>query len=470
MIEKLVKYLYIILLFLPIGFSGSIQISLAQTHETTPEWSFSGRFERVAISGDGNYIIAGGHYVITHGGPGGQARGEVFFFEKNSNLSLWSFEWTSYNGTVGIGDGLSSLSISYNGTYMCLGTSMYIRLFRKNSATPLWSYQFTPPDGVTADWVFTEMSKDGSRIIVAVATHYELSEIYMFDVGSAVPRYKTTLPERVESLSVSADAAYFTVTTAEWLDSDNKRDKLYLFSWEEKQLLWSYTAGISKYLYEAVAGISGDGRYIMYCADTLHKGDIREVMYLFSRDSPEPIWRHFGLAPDETGIHVEFDAISLSFNGSRAIAGRTLGRTFFFRSDTNETSNTFVKSGPWVAMSDDGNCAMAAGPLPDSVHVFMLADEGFERYWSYYFPEDYNVLEGDMSSDGRYIVVATKPALFLFDNTKVRPLGHSLLEQPWFWAVTVVGGVAIATVVLLFALRKRLGLKVRERVKQKSTI
>lgn len=435
---KSVKYLYIISLsFLLNAYAMSLtELSPTPSHKIAPEWSFSGAFTSVAISGDGSYIIAGtGSYV--------------HLFEKSSNVTLWSVE--EHARSYG-------LSISSNGTYMCVASQSHLHLFRRNSATPLWSYQFSHLDYGVED-IRTGMSNDGSHIVAIAELHAyqrpDVIEVYMFDISSPVPRYRALLQEQsLQSFSISADGEYFVVGVESGYDL--AEGKIYVYSWEEKSILWTYTA---KHCFGTA--ISGDGRYILYSAATPYKDTTYYAVYFFSVDSPTPIWRHLELGG--MGHHV----VSLSFNGSYAIASGYQSYTHFFSTDTNETLNAFGDQGYFNAITDDGSYAMTAGiGFPSRIRVWKLVDESYELFWSLTLPEDNDLDGADMSSDGRYTVAATERALFLFDNTKAKPIVQvSLLEQPWFWFVMTLSGVALLSI-LLFAIKKRKQVQTRGKAKE----
>ncbi|MBA7631842.1 hypothetical protein ES703_39378 [subsurface metagenome] len=108
------------------GYDNAIR--LFENTSSTPLWSFlvgGGDFpSTVAISSDGNYIIAGSE--------GGDIGHYIYLFHKSSSYPQWRKE---------ISDGVESVAISSDGSYMVVGSrDNKVRLFHRSSSTPLWSY------------------------------------------------------------------------------------------------------------------------------------------------------------------------------------------------------------------------------------------------------------------------------------------------------------------------------------------
>ena len=101
---------------------GESKVYLFDKDSSTPLWSYTtgGLVHSVAISADGEYVVAGTGYN----------EDKVYLFDKDSSTPIWSYD---------TGDWVYSVAISADGEYIVSGgASETVYLFNKDSSTPLW--------------------------------------------------------------------------------------------------------------------------------------------------------------------------------------------------------------------------------------------------------------------------------------------------------------------------------------------
>ena len=116
---------------------GSISLVSAEA-EQRPLWRYwiDGPV-KVAISSDGNYIVAGG------------GDGKIYLFSRENSTPLWSHT---------VGGIYLPVAISSDGSYVVSGGDK-VRLFSRASSTPLWSYD-------AGYWIISvAISSDGNYIV-----------------------------------------------------------------------------------------------------------------------------------------------------------------------------------------------------------------------------------------------------------------------------------------------------------------
>ncbi len=145
------------------GAYGSAEVLLLNTTPTGGlMWQYPlenqtvGGIKTVAISADGDYLVAGSakvqgvgrFYLDEYGVDAGH---RVYCFQKDSSIPLWSYF---------TGAGVNSIAISENGSYIVAGSNNgYVNLFHRSSPTPVWNYS----TGAAVN--FVAISPDGANII-----------------------------------------------------------------------------------------------------------------------------------------------------------------------------------------------------------------------------------------------------------------------------------------------------------------
>ena len=86
---------------------------------------------QVSISEDGNYIAAIGNAQMNHGW---ESVDELYLFSSEDNNPLWTYR------------GVSSASISSDGSHVVAIGNDKLHLFSTTSSEPLWTY-----DGITSE-------------------------------------------------------------------------------------------------------------------------------------------------------------------------------------------------------------------------------------------------------------------------------------------------------------------------------
>lgn len=189
-----------------------------------PLWSYTALFPltRVAISKDGQYIVAAGEVYI-------------FLFDRNG-ASRWAQEQTN------IGDRVRNVAISSDGSYVSfgsMGTSVY--LFDRNGQ--LW--QRAAP-GLGSGMAVVSGS---GRYVAAVNDR----GICYYDRDVKNPLWQTQFGGRVTHLAISDDGKYVVA------GSDDQKLYLYFFS---NQRVWSQDFGST---FTCLA-MTPDSQYIVACS------------------------------------------------------------------------------------------------------------------------------------------------------------------------------------------------------------
>ncbi|MHA1428280.1 MAG: outer membrane protein assembly factor BamB family protein [Candidatus Helarchaeota archaeon] len=243
-----------------IGFLSGFILSLALIQVIIPSvkaipshyfnWSYStgDDVESVAISGDGQYIVAGSY------------DNKVYLFQRNNSTPLWAYS---------TGSNVWSVAISGDGQYIVAGScDNKVYLFQRNSSTPLWAYS----TGSNVESV--AISGDGQYIVAG--SYY--SEVYLFQRNSSTPLWAYSTGSYVESVAISGDGQYIVAGTFYYFYYNFYyiyHGEVYLFQRNSSTPLWAYSTGDGV---ESVA-ISGDGQYIV-------AGSRNNEVYLFdSKDT-----------------------------------------------------------------------------------------------------------------------------------------------------------------------------------------
>jgi WD40 repeat protein len=331
------------------------------------EWSYDAgtHFRTVAISSDGEYIVAGtGSYQSDYG---------VYLFSKDSPIPLWSYETGS--------NSVTSVSISADGEYIVASSEDgVVYLFDKDSSTPLWNYTYTTSDCGHCNTV--SISANGEYFVLGSGN------VYLFDKDSSTPLWQYN--ESARSVSISAEGDYITVGTK--VDSAGDVFVL-LFGKESSQYLWRYNIGVDIYS----VSISADGEYITAGGGEGESGKV----YLFDKDSSTPLWSY------ETegavySVSISADAEYISVGTSN---NNEDGNVYFFDKDSSTPLWSYETEGAVysVDVSGDGKY-IAVGSNDHNVSFF--EKNSSTPLWRY--DTDGTVYSVSISADGDYFAVGNE--------------------------------------------------------------
>ena len=339
-----------------------------------PEWSYTtgDRVYSVAISGDGEYIVAGSD------------DDSVYFFDRDSDTYLWNY---STEGDV------RSVAISSDGEYIAAGSvDTQVYLFTKDSDLPLQIYSAGDRAVVSVS-----ISADGEYIAAGSVDE----RVYLFDKDSSTPLWSYYAGNWVWSVSISADGEY--------IAAGSHRD-VYLFDKDSSTPIWSYNTGSEV---NSIA-ISADGEYIV-------AGSADDKVHLFARNSSTPLWSY------DTGEDVS--SVSISADGEYIVAGGFDGKIRLFDKDSSAplwrySIGDSVRS---VAISADGG-HLAGGSIDEKVYLF--DSNSSTPLWSYTAGND--VFSVAISADGEYLAVGSRDENVYFFDKNIPPTAtiESILPSP----------------------------------------
>ncbi|MFX0139196.1 MAG: WD40 repeat domain-containing protein [Candidatus Hodarchaeota archaeon] len=227
---------------------------------STPIWSYEMRptvtksvnYVSVDISADGQYMVASREYV--NKSPS-YTKGDIFVFNKTNSTPLWIYE--SNNP-------ITQVAISADGQYIVSGEwGGAVRLFNKDSNSTLW----------TCPTIYSV-----SRIAISADSNYIVAgagyNILLLARGGPLPLTNYTTNHGIKAVSISDDGEYF-VGGCGWKDGN-----VYLFNRTYPLPLWSRNI-----VQVETLSISGDGRYIA-------AGSTNYNVYMFNRNSSKVLWYH----------------------------------------------------------------------------------------------------------------------------------------------------------------------------------
>ena len=329
-----------------------------------PEWNYNAGsgINSVAISADGEYIVAGsdedqvylfskdgtllwsytagdGVYSVAISSDGetivaGSLDNNVYLFDKDSSTPLWSY---------GTGNRVWSVAISQDGETIAVGSwDNKVYLFDKDSGTPLWSH-------TTSNFVFSvDISADGEMIAAGS------DKAYLFDRNSSTPRWSYSTGDTVRAVALSED---FFGQQQYHLAAGSWNGKVYLFHNNNSVPLWEYTTGDSIYSvaisddsgYIAAGSkdysvylLDGDGTALWshatagtvlsldFSVDAEELAVGSDKLYLFDKDSDTPLWSY------TTGDSVK--SVGISADGEDIVAGSWDKETYLFDRDVPPTA------------------------------------------------------------------------------------------------------------------------------------
>jgi hypothetical protein len=268
------------------------------TSPKLPIWGFlaNNSFDEIAISKDGNYIVATGNGII--------------YLLNNSKtdpkIELWNYP---------TGDNINSVAISNDGNYISIaGSDGKLYLFNSNSSIPLWIY-------MNGDEILSiAMSLDGNYIVAGTYN----GEVLFFNKESSIPIWSYFAGGQMNNVAINADATYVVAGGSGGI--------LYLFEQSSSIPVWNYTAKASFGSLEDhhCIAISEDGNYIA-------AGTQDSMFYYFENSSSIPIWNHM--------MDADVNVIAMSVNGSYIAVGCNDHSMFLFCNELDTRSKPLLISG-----------------------------------------------------------------------------------------------------------------------------
>jgi WD40 repeat protein len=144
----------------------------------------------LSISSDGSYIIVGAPFFDPFELIGGISGGKVYFFSREENIPLWSYQ---------TGGRVLSVAISSDGSHAVAGSSdNRIYFFSREENIPLWSYQTGGPVHSVA------ISSDGSHAVAGSSDN----RIYFFSREENTPLWSYQTGGEVFSVAISSDGIH----------------------------------------------------------------------------------------------------------------------------------------------------------------------------------------------------------------------------------------------------------------------
>ncbi|MFX0174945.1 MAG: PQQ-binding-like beta-propeller repeat protein [Candidatus Hodarchaeota archaeon] len=352
-------------------------------------------FSSVAISSDGEYIVAGAF------------NGRVYLFDKDSRKPLWSYE---------TGHEITSVAISSNGDDIVAGSrDRMVYMFNKLVSTPLWSYN------TGADVLSVAISSDGNYLV----SGSENGNVILFEKSSSTPLWSNSTGYEIKNLDISSDGQNI-VAIGQFFT-------FYLFNKTSPipELSYSLTD------YPISVAISSDGKSIV-------AGTVDDKVYLFSNSSSTPLWTYSG--------YDEIRSVSISSNGQYIAAGGLGQYVYFFENSSSTplwTYRTFnnVES---VSISSNGDY-LAAGTFGsgEQQKSYCFHKSSQSPLWT---------VQGGgktaISSNGKYIASIPGLKLFFFEVESQFNLSDF---NTYTMIVLTIGGVGLViSIIVVVARRKKL--------------
>lgn len=346
-----------------------------------------GKPPQVAISADGNYMVAGGD--------------KVYLFNKSSTTPktpMWEYD---------SGTDIYLVAISADGNYIVAGDISKFYLFHKSDPNPVWDYSIS--------WVNSlAISSDGTYIAVA-----DLYNFYLFNNTISSPMWNYTVEGEgnlAVKVSISSDGKFIAGGSGY---GDYADARVYLFNNSfstSKTPIWDYA---TNEFVQSLA-ISSDGNYIAAGATGEVFPDWQHHFYLFTRTSSTPLWVYqtqhgtgdVSISSDGTYIAAEYSDTVYLFNNSVSGSKKPMWE---------------YNTGSWdisVAISSDG-FFIAAGVVANKVHLLNMTSS--TPMWN--FSTGNSVESVAISSNGSYIAAGCDDnKAYLFYN-ELNPPGEFLLDS-----------------------------------------
>ncbi|MFX0178972.1 MAG: PQQ-binding-like beta-propeller repeat protein [Candidatus Hodarchaeota archaeon] len=309
------------------GFGKDTRIYLFESNSSLPVWSYEAEniVFSVAISSDGNYIVAG------------SKDDRVYFFHKSSSTPIWSYKAE---------DHISSVAISNDGSYLVAGSGDHrIYFFERSSSTPLWSYTIDYISGNMGDVESVSISSDGNYIVAGTQIYQGTSKVYLFHQSGGTPLWKFSAGDYINSVSIDSNGNY--------LVAGSQDDNIYLFHKSNSVPVWNYTTEDSV----NSVSISGDGNYIVSGGGW----DDRKV-YFFNRTQNNPLWKY------ETTDQI--NSVDISFNGTKITSGGMDNNIYLFKSNGSQNHATLFTDADNPDTNADFNLYLNTFCTPENISIY----------------------------------------------------------------------------------------------------
>jgi len=213
-------------------------------------------FKSVAISADGEYIVAGfgsdASYKLASSIPRG-----VYLFDKDSDTPIWNYSTER---------AVQSVDISADGEYIVASDYSKIYVFDKDNSTPLWIYNTSssfpytdecfgqsPPRTeavISADgrYIASISSVGGGSVDIYCNVDCCIGKVYFFNRDSSTPiwynnSYKScwncTFMQDPRTIAISADGEYIAIGGSDWSYKSWDDDRLFFYD-RNGEVLWDY--------------------------------------------------------------------------------------------------------------------------------------------------------------------------------------------------------------------------------------
>ena len=348
---------------------------------TTPLWYYSlGRqfATAVEVSSDGAYITAICQNMVSN--INDPEEGTLYLFNNSISTNkspLWNYS---------IQGDFSSVAISPDGNYIIAGgghTDRKVYFFTNSNPLPIWTY-------LTGGCIYdVEISSDGSYAAVASGQN---RRVFLFNTTDVSPIKGYTTSGLALRVALSSDGTYLAAT-------DNAAN-LYFYNISNISKDWNFELSGDM---SVALSISGDGNFITSGGDKL---------YNFNSSSSIPIWTFNGSD--------QINSIKISQNGNFIVAGGCYSdnNVYFFNRSNPIPEWTYPTNGEIasVDISDNGNFIIAHSY---DQFIYLFNKNSSTPIWKYkldgYYAESYDYSLG-ISSDGKYIAVAGRHYIYLFDR------------------------------------------------------
>jgi len=285
----------------------------------------------------------------------------------------------------------SSVSISFDGSYIAIGTSGGVYLLDRNRNL-LWSY---PTDLPITD---ISMTADASKIFAGGSNGVVVPDGILYAFNKQGELLYATSSTGISSVSISPEGYYFAKTYVHGLGWN---DVVSLWGFGEGEWLWNYNFGRDE---TAAVSMSAKGAYIAVGGAACPWGYVGGLR-LYSK-AGNLLWEHgIDIATLSGGKY----SVSISSDGKYIVAGNQRNDyLYFFGHDQGILWN--YNTGPikGASVSEDGNYIVAAST--DKAYLF-------DRYKSLLWTAEIDAIRDvSISADASLIVLVTNEnEVYAFD-------------------------------------------------------
>lgn len=379
-------------------------------------WHFAagGDVNSVAISADGNYIVAGTSNEYIH------------LFDKSSSVPLWSYQ---------ADEEVTSVAISADGKYIIAGSDDFKVYFFNNSIET----------SKKAMWIYDSLSFSITSVVISSNGRYAAAindgeSLYIFDTNNVSdPLYREFIDPSFTSLAISSDGNHIACgkenDIIQYYNTTYKEDKL----WEN--------AGSPAAITISSIQLSSDGSYVV--AGRL------SVVKILNRSGSQVL-------SNNTNGYI--NSVDMSSDGNYFVSGNILGDFSLFSKSSSIPlwSHSVCSEIYKTVLSSDGNyLAYGGNASSGKAMVYFFSKESSTPLFTYEVDESGTIQSMSMSSDGRYLVVGVSGVnnrIYLFEV-------HSGNNDN-LWVLIIIGGIVIAGITGGIAIRRRRPRK-RKKLKKK---